>query len=252
MECERERPAFLSEIFVSFQGEGAEVGRKHLFVRFAGCNLRCSYCDTPDSLETTARFTVDWPDGSRIVGSNPVEAGKVAAFVEEVCRQDAAIDMISLTGGEPLLQHRFISRWLCAHPPPRPCMLETNSTLPAPMAALREHIALVSADLKLPSSSAERGLWDVHRRFLEALRGRPAYVKIPVDEATDPGELSRGARMVAEILPGATLFIQPLTSRQDGRWLIGQTHLQRLLALATAELPSSRFLPQMHKLAGIR
>jgi len=36
----------VSEIFNSIQGEGAKVGTPMTFIRFAGCNLRCSFCDT--------------------------------------------------------------------------------------------------------------------------------------------------------------------------------------------------------------
>ena len=37
----------LVEIFSSIQGEGPDVGRRTLFVRLGGCDLRCSWCDTP-------------------------------------------------------------------------------------------------------------------------------------------------------------------------------------------------------------
>ena len=36
----------INDIFYSIQGEGRNAGRAAAFVRFAGCNLRCAFCDT--------------------------------------------------------------------------------------------------------------------------------------------------------------------------------------------------------------
>ena len=47
--------ARISEIFLSYQGEGPFTGSKQLFVRFYGCNMECSYCDTP--LESYKSFS---------------------------------------------------------------------------------------------------------------------------------------------------------------------------------------------------
>ena len=97
--------ANISEIFVSWQGEGPRVGEKHLFVRFAGCNIRCNYCDTPESLVPVERLRVDLPDGSTKEFANPVGAAQLSALVEECCRLDPAVAMIAITGGEPLGQN---------------------------------------------------------------------------------------------------------------------------------------------------
>ena len=70
---------YLSEIFVSFQGEGLYAGRRHLFLRLSGCHLRCRYCDTPGSLERTPSFRV-YSDGTSVLeGANPVTAGEAIA-----------------------------------------------------------------------------------------------------------------------------------------------------------------------------
>ena len=73
------------EKFVSINGEGMRQGELACFIRFAGCNLRCSYCDTKYSFE------------------NP-------AFVDEGIDEiinwvnDQNVKNITLTGGEPLIQ----------------------------------------------------------------------------------------------------------------------------------------------------
>ena len=70
----------LVEIFESLQGEGRNMGRPCAFVRFAGCNLRCPWCDT----DVTRRFS---------------------ATVEEIVRElkQYRTRSVVLTGGEPTL-----------------------------------------------------------------------------------------------------------------------------------------------------
>lgn len=74
----------IAEIFVSLQGEGLLAGVPSTFVRVSGCNLRCTWCDTPYA---------SWnPTG-------PVR--KVADVVEEVLQTSP--QHVVLTGGEPLI-----------------------------------------------------------------------------------------------------------------------------------------------------
>jgi 7-carboxy-7-deazaguanine synthase len=78
------RQCRIHEIFSSLQGEGIDTGKPYIFVRFTGCNLSCSYCDTRRA-RTAGRF-LDVDDVVR----------KVRAF--------RGIDHVLITGGEPLVQ----------------------------------------------------------------------------------------------------------------------------------------------------
>lgn len=77
---------YINEIFCSVQGEGPRVGYPAVFVRFAGCNLACSFCDT---------------NHCRVTQYTAVELYE--AVVDTAVRIGSNIDCV-LTGGEPLLQ----------------------------------------------------------------------------------------------------------------------------------------------------
>ncbi len=75
----------ISEIFLSIQGESTYVGMPCIFVRLAGCNLACSWCDTPyaRSVENSREMTIE-----EILG-------EVKKFKPR---------LVEVTGGEPLIQ----------------------------------------------------------------------------------------------------------------------------------------------------
>jgi 7-carboxy-7-deazaguanine synthase len=74
----------IAEVFYSIQGEGALIGTPSVFVRTSGCNLRCTWCDTP--------YTSWAPEG---------EERSIESIVEEVNRFGAS--HVVLTGGEPMI-----------------------------------------------------------------------------------------------------------------------------------------------------
>lgn len=101
----------VNEIFYSLQGEGFHTGRAAVFVRFAGCNLRCPFCDTDFSQ------------------SEPMTAEQIADRVFVFSTHPETL--IVLTGGEPSLQ---VDKALVdiLHTHHQTISIETNGTQPIP------------------------------------------------------------------------------------------------------------------------
>jgi organic radical activating enzyme len=246
------REGNVSEIFVSFQGEGLHAGRRHLFVRLGGCPLRCRYCDQPESLVPTPTCRVVGPDGVR-TRQNPLTPAALAAEVRMLVALAPPIHRLALTGGEPLAQGEFVAAWLGDHAPPLPVLLETAGILPERLARILPFVETVSLDLKCPSNTGERARWEEHEACLRLVAGaqREVYVKMPVDEETRVEEVERGARLVAALLPTAPLFLTPLAQPPAGTLAISPGTLERLHAHASALHADVRILPQIHKVLGV-
>src|SRR5665647_351409 len=113
--------ANLVEIMESIQGEGLLVGSRNIFMRFCGCNLHCSYCDTPISREMVPYCQIiRTPGRSEVCESlpNPLSMSQVLQAVSHYGAR-----WISLTGGEPLLWADFIACLLYTSPSPRDGLL---------------------------------------------------------------------------------------------------------------------------------
>ncbi len=242
----------VSELFVSFQGEGVHAGRRQLFVRLGGCPLRCRYCDEPESLVPVPECRILGPDGIRR-RPNPFTPAELGAEVGALTAMAPPLHAIAVTGGEPLAQTDFLVAWLGCRPGALPVLLETAGILPARLARLLPRVAIVSFDVKCPSNTGERARWDEHEACFRAASaaGREVYVKMPVDEGTVPEEVERGAKLVAAAAPGAPLFLTPLTEPTTPRLAIGAGTLEHLHALASRFHPDVRVLPQLHKVLGI-
>jgi len=241
---------FLSEIFASFQGEGLFAGQRHLFVRLSGCNLRCAYCDTPDSLERESGYTLHLSAGEKR-GRNPLTPGELTRLVAPWFEGGGALDAIAVTGGEPLMQADFLGQWLRDLRPAVPVLLETNGMLPEALAEVLEVIDIVSMDLKLPSNTREPQFWRQHEDFLRLARSRRAYVKMLVDRATASEEFERGAALVGAINRAIPVFVQPIVD-PSGALATDEELLTRFHAQARRHLDDVRVMPQLHKLIGVR
>ena len=127
------------EIFRSIQGETARAGMPMWFVRLAGCDLACAYCDTPAARDPAA--------GRRMA-------------VAEVLAAVAAppLPWVAVTGGEPLLQAAEVNALIAALlDRGRQVLVETGGAHPIDSLDPR---AVRIVDTKTPGSGmAERMLW---------------------------------------------------------------------------------------------
>jgi len=242
----------VSEIFVSFQGEGLHAGRRQLFVRLGGCPLRCRYCDTPESLVPVAACRILGPDGPER-RPNPLSPAALDEIVSRLAAAAPPLHAIAVTGGEPLRQADFLASWLAARTTTLPILLETAGILPARLGRVLPWITIVSLDFKCPSNTGERARWEEHEACLVAAvsAGREVYVKMPVDEATNPDEVAHGAALMARVAPAATLFLTPLTEAHTPTLTVGPDALERFQSLASRVHADVRVLPQLHKVLGI-
>jgi 7-carboxy-7-deazaguanine synthase len=247
---DRVAKGYLSEIFLSFQGEGLLAGRRQLFLRTSGCHLRCRYCDTPGSLERSSRFHVYGLGDDHFEGENPLSTSDVLAHALPMLDVAGGVHGLSVTGGEPLVQAEFLAELLADARWPRPRMLETSGTQPDKLAAVLPVVDVVSMDIKLPSNTGEPPFWEAHGRFLAAARGK-AYVKILIDAGTAVEEVDRAAALIRREAAESTVFLQPITSptRQVD---LSAASLHTLFATVRRHVADVRVLPQTHKMLGIR
>ncbi len=127
----------VAEKFVSINGEGAHAGELAAFLRFKGCNLCCSYCDTRWANEENA----------------PCKAESARELCDWVLSQNVA--NVTLTGGEPLLQQDIPLLIKLLTERGRRVEIETNGSVELkPFDSLSPR-PVFTMDYKLPSSGME-------------------------------------------------------------------------------------------------
>jgi 7-carboxy-7-deazaguanine synthase len=130
------------EKFVSINGEAACAGELAVFVRFKGCNLNCTYCDTK------------WANFSD-TKAELMSAGEIVKYIS-----DCGIHNVTLTGGEPLLQRdmKQLVRLLIDQCGCR-VEIETNGSANlTPLTKDPQHRPVFTMDYKLPSSGCESAM----------------------------------------------------------------------------------------------
>jgi len=248
--------AFVSEIFSSAQGEGVNIGRRQLFVRFCECHRRCLYCDT--NVERTEFLRVELePGGDKFLNEpNPVSLERLLQLIVDANRAACAHDDLFITGGEPLLYADFLAEML---PEARrrlnlPVHLETSGDKPAEFALIAQWVDHVLMDIKLPSVTGEAGTWNEHLKFLRRIiqSGAGATIKLVVNADTAQEDLDRAVEIIREAGSQFPVILQPMTATlQSNRVPTARQVLTWQSQMAVALGQTVRIIPQTHKIMGL-
>jgi 7-carboxy-7-deazaguanine synthase len=199
----------IAELFYSIQGEGTLVGVPSVFIRTSGCNLRCTWCDTP--------YTSWNPEGAD-------------QSVEEILEATAAYPAthVVVTGGEPMIAPQIVALTAALRAAGLHITIETAGTVYAPVAC-----DLMSISPKLENSiphEREGGRWAAqHNR----LRWQPEVLKQLIREYAYqlkfvialPGDLLEVDRMRDELnAPPSQIVLMPegvtrAVMQERGLWL---------------------------------
>lgn len=201
----------INEIFLSIQGEGLQIGVPTLFIRAAGCDLRCIWCDTPYALLESQG--TDW-DVERVIGE--VE--------KRGCRH------VCITGGDPLMQKEecidLVRRLIRSR---YSVVLETSGAYS--LEGLPEsELLVVSMDLKLPGSGMEQ------RNMLDNVGRLHAWDQLKFIIA-DERDYMRACELMDELDIPCEVIMTPVGGREM-RWLADRVLMDGI---------NARVLPQLHK-----
>lgn len=137
------------EKFISINGEGTKAGELAVFIRFKGCNLNCSYCDT------------SWANDEDC----PYEEMSPHDILFYILSTD--INNVTLTGGEPLLQ-RDMKQLLTLLSDYQDISVEIETNGATDIAPFREFKNVsFTADYKLPTSGCESKMLLSNFEYLE-------------------------------------------------------------------------------------
>lgn len=180
----------VAEKFTSINGEGRKAGQTAVFIRFKGCDLRCSYCDTlwANSADCTEEL---------------MTAGEILGYIKST-----GIENVTLTGGEPLIQENIyqLIDLLCQNK--LAVEIETNGGQDISVYRDLEITPSFTLDYKLPASGMEQFMNMDNYRFLT----KKDTVKFV---CSDAGDLEKAEEIIKKysLTEKCAVYLSPVFGR---------------------------------------
>jgi 7-carboxy-7-deazaguanine synthase len=235
--------AKLSEIFTSIEGEGILFGTKTMFVRLAGCPLKCHWCDTPYALpmDSGIEYSID----------------EVKELISRSLQPNTY--KVNFTGGEPLVQYEAVLE-LAKFVRQKGLRIYLESACYDAMrfATVLPYVDFCKVEFKLRDSKVvnEKHYDNLLRNELDCLKqsvriGKTTYIKVVVTNFSNLQEFKEIVHEVFRIARPSELagfIIQP-------SYRVDEPTLDVLFGFYDVVYPlfdQVRIVPQLHKIIGAR
>ncbi len=185
------------------------IGRLTYFIRSAGCNLRCSWCDT--------KFSLDPDQGEE-------------KSIDEILSLVGDVKNVCFTGGEPLEQPDAVALMGALVEAGKTVVLETNGSKDISNVPANEHI-IISMDIKCPSSGMQNKMIFTNLKLLR----RKDQLKFVI---ADRNDLDYAEHILSEYGPDTNIIFSP----------VGGVGLEELAQEVVSKKLDVRVLPQLHKI----
>ncbi len=233
----------ISEIFTSIEGEGILFGTKTMFVRLAGCPLKCYWCDTPYALPMDSG--IDYPiDEAKELISKRLQPNTYK---------------VNFTGGEPLVQYQVVIELAkFVRQKGLRIYLESACYDAVRFAKVLPYVDLCKVEFKLRDSKVvnENRYYNLLKNELDCLKQsvrscKTTYIKVVVTNSSNLNEFKEIVHEVFRMAKPSELagfIIQP-------SYTVDEPTLDVLFGFYDAVYPlfdQVRVVPQLHKIMGAR
>lgn len=234
----------LSEIFTSIEGEGILFGTKTMFVRMAGCHLKCVWCDTAYALpmDSGNDYSVDYAKK------------QISKYLQPNTYK------VNFTGGEPLLQYEAVielAKFVKEEKGLR-TYIESACFDSSRFEKILPYIDICKVELKMSDSKAvdPKHYHNLLRNEIECLEiairnHKITYIKVVITNSTNLKEFKHLMKNIFKVINTADIagfIIQPCYG-------VDEPTMERLFEFYDLVYPSYRevrIIPQLHKVLGAR